>query len=238
MGKLSSKPGTPLYLQSFMVRLSATRISVLRQPKANRNVGSMSFSSERLAWLLPYPINKKLGYLSKLIIIIVQQNNLDLSFCCSSLLPVWPDWAIFYSFLARVAKMFGDLLGYLERHDFLCKTAVTTFWETFWKNWATFDSNMRSHCSWLANSLCKSSSRLFNSHLLSKPCFKIFCKNILFLFSFSPNKQFTPLLSRSLSLSLSLSVLSISHPHTNRFQINTNTKPQDNNKHQYIAFIH
>ena len=30
--------------------------------------------------------------------------------------------------------MFGDLLGYFERHRFLSKTAVDTFWATFGKN--------------------------------------------------------------------------------------------------------
>ena len=35
------------------------------------------------------------------------------------------------NFLSKVAKMFGDLLGYFERHHFLGKTAVDTFWATF-----------------------------------------------------------------------------------------------------------
>ena len=41
--------------------------------------------------------------------------------------------------------MFGDLLGYFERHHFLGKTAVDTFWATFGKNWATLNSNILSN---------------------------------------------------------------------------------------------
>ena len=35
------------------------------------------------------------------------------------------------NFLSEVVKMFDDLLGYFERHHFLSKTAVDTFWATF-----------------------------------------------------------------------------------------------------------
>ena len=49
------------------------------------------------------------------------------------------------NFLSKVAKMFGDLLGYFERHHFLGKTAVDTFWATFGKNWATLNSNILSN---------------------------------------------------------------------------------------------
>ena len=31
-------------------------------------------------------------------------------------------------------------MGYFERHQFLDKTAVDTFWATFRRNWATFYS--------------------------------------------------------------------------------------------------
>ena len=47
------------------------------------------------------------------------------------------------NFITRVAKMFGDLLGYFER--FLSKSAVKTFWAIFGKNWAPFNSNIWSH---------------------------------------------------------------------------------------------
>ena len=48
-------------------------------------------------------------------------------------------------FLTRVAKIVGNLLGYFERHQFLSKTAVDTFWASFSKNWAAFNSNIWSH---------------------------------------------------------------------------------------------
>ena len=41
--------------------------------------------------------------------------------------------------------MFGDLLGYFERHHFLGKTAVDTFWATFGKNWATLNCTTSGH---------------------------------------------------------------------------------------------
>ena len=34
--------------------------------------------------------------------------------------------------------MFGDVLGNLENHHFLSQAAVTYFWATFEKNWASF----------------------------------------------------------------------------------------------------
>ena len=48
-------------------------------------------------------------------------------------------------FLTKVVKMFGGLLGYFERHRFLSKTAVDTYWATFGKKWATLNSNIWSH---------------------------------------------------------------------------------------------
>ena len=41
--------------------------------------------------------------------------------------------------------MLGDLLGDFERHQFLSKTSVDTFWATFGKNWAACNSNIWSH---------------------------------------------------------------------------------------------
>ena len=37
------------------------------------------------------------------------------------------------NFIAMVAEIFGDLLGYFESHHFLSKTAVDTFWSTLGK---------------------------------------------------------------------------------------------------------
>ena len=38
--------------------------------------------------------------------------------------------------------MFGDHLGYFEKHQFLSKTCEDTFLATFGKNWAAFNSNI------------------------------------------------------------------------------------------------
>ena len=42
--------------------------------------------------------------------------------------------------------MFGDFLGNFENNCFLSETGVATFWATFGKTWATFCSNIWSHC--------------------------------------------------------------------------------------------
>ena len=42
------------------------------------------------------------------------------------------------NFLSNIAQMFGDVLGNLENHHFLSQAAVTYFWATFEKNWASF----------------------------------------------------------------------------------------------------
>jgi len=39
-------------------------------------------------------------------------------------------------------KYIGAFLGYFEKHHFKVKTAVTSFWVTFVKIWATFYSNI------------------------------------------------------------------------------------------------
>ena len=44
--------------------------------------------------------------------------------------------------------MYGDQVDYFERHHLLSETAGNTFWATFDKNWATFNSDILSHCIW------------------------------------------------------------------------------------------
>ena len=41
-------------------------------------------------------------------------------------------------YLIKVGNIFGDLLGYSERHHILSKNAVNTYWATFVINWTTF----------------------------------------------------------------------------------------------------
>ena len=65
---------------------------------------------------------------------------------------VWPDWAIFAKFLAtkflaKVAQMIGNFLGYSEKTHSNIKTALTTLGRLFGKNCATFYCNIWSHCS-------------------------------------------------------------------------------------------
>ena len=47
------------------------------------------------------------------------------------------------NFTAKVAEMFGDFLCSFENHSILSQF----FWATFGKTWATFYSNILSHCS-------------------------------------------------------------------------------------------
>ena len=42
--------------------------------------------------------------------------------------------------------MYGDFLGSYENHRFLNQTGEASFWATFGKTWATFYSNILSHC--------------------------------------------------------------------------------------------
>ena len=44
--------------------------------------------------------------------------------------------------------MFGYYWGNFEKHNLFSESVVTTFWATFSENWATFYSNIWSHCSW------------------------------------------------------------------------------------------
>ena len=48
-------------------------------------------------------------------------------------------------FPCKVAQTFGDFLGYFEAHCFYVKTALSTFWATFEKNWLFFNLNIWSH---------------------------------------------------------------------------------------------
>ena len=42
------------------------------------------------------------------------------------------------NFLSKVARIFGDFLGYFENGTFCVKTAVAIFGASFGGNWATF----------------------------------------------------------------------------------------------------
>ena len=47
---------------------------------------------------------------------------------------------------SKRGQMIGNFLGYFEKPHSYAKTALGTFWATFGKNWATFNSNIWSHC--------------------------------------------------------------------------------------------
>ena len=49
-------------------------------------------------------------------------------------------------FLAKVAQIIGNILGYFEYPHSYVKTAVATFWATLGNIWATFYFNIWSHC--------------------------------------------------------------------------------------------
>ena len=58
---------------------------------------------------------------------------------------VWPDWAIFKSYLAsrfltKVAQTLGDFLGFFETHLYVSKAVVVTFRVSFGKFWLLFIS--------------------------------------------------------------------------------------------------
>ena len=46
----------------------------------------------------------------------------------------------------KVAQIFGQFLGCLEKHYIKVKTALVTLWATFGSIWATFNFNIWSHC--------------------------------------------------------------------------------------------
>ena len=59
----------------------------------------------------------------------------------------------FWKFLAtniltKVAQIFGNFLGCCEKHYFVSKNCCGSFLGRVWKNWATFYSNIWSHCVW------------------------------------------------------------------------------------------
>ena len=79
---------------------------------------------------------------------------------------VWPDWAIFWKFLAtkilaKEAQIIGNFLGYLEKPHSYVKTALATFCTSFGKNWATFYSNIWSH--WAATIVLQKSTEEANA---------------------------------------------------------------------------
>ena len=49
-------------------------------------------------------------------------------------------------FLTKVAQLFCDLLGYLDKHQFLSKNFVAPYWAIIGQISATFYSNIWSHC--------------------------------------------------------------------------------------------
>ena len=60
---------------------------------------------------------------------------------------MWPDWAIFESsWLQFFYQIFCIFLGYCERNYFLSKNCCGSFLNIVWKLWATFYSNIWSHC--------------------------------------------------------------------------------------------
>ena len=50
------------------------------------------------------------------------------------------------NFLTKVGQIFGNFLGYCEQHYFSCKNCCGFFLYLVWKIWATFYSNIWSHC--------------------------------------------------------------------------------------------
>ena len=50
------------------------------------------------------------------------------------------------NFLTKVAQIFNDFLGYFENIKFYVKIAVPTFLGNYVKIWASFYSNIWSHC--------------------------------------------------------------------------------------------
>ena len=60
--------------------------------------------------------------------------------------PVLPDWNIFWSsYLTKVSRIFDKSLGYFEKRHVLSKNCCGYFLGNFWKNWATFYSQIWSH---------------------------------------------------------------------------------------------
>ena len=49
-------------------------------------------------------------------------------------------------FLTKAAQMFGDNLGFFEKHPRSVKTTVANIWSSFGKNLATFYSIIWLHC--------------------------------------------------------------------------------------------
>ena len=50
------------------------------------------------------------------------------------------------NFLTKVAQIFGNFLGCCEKHYFISKNYCGSFLGIVWKIWATFYSNIWSHC--------------------------------------------------------------------------------------------
>ena len=46
----------------------------------------------------------------------------------------------------KVARIFGYFLGYFGKWYYLSKICCGYFWDNYWKNWATLNSNIWSHC--------------------------------------------------------------------------------------------
>ena len=111
-------------------------------------------------------------------------HSVTIFFCAynftSTLLTVWPDWAIFENYCQKIFyKSSPNILwmfGYFQTNIFLWKTGFGYFLSTFGNDLATFHSNIWSH--WLLiTSRRDLSSSTFNCELLMwllnlhKPCY-------------------------------------------------------------------
>ena len=73
--------------------------------------------------------------------------------------------------------MIGNFLGYFEKPHSYVKTALATFWATFGeKNWATFFSNIGSHCLRRVHNAC-SIRFIFIIHKSKAAAAKFDCKS-------------------------------------------------------------
>ena len=52
------------------------------------------------------------------------------------------------TFLTKVAQMIGYFLGYFGKWHYLSQICYGYFWDNYWKNWATLNSNIWSFCRW------------------------------------------------------------------------------------------
>ena len=109
------------------------------------------FCDNTLVWFL-----RRFGHHHTFWLIWISSQN---SFITLTTQPVWPDWAIFKrSLLKKYHKNkqnIRQLLGLLRQITHFKENCCGFILGIFWKNWATFYSNIWSHCTRQKKVFCK-----------------------------------------------------------------------------------